>query len=210
MKRSGAEMETDSLPTIEKKPPKLRWYQYRLRSLLLFMLLLAICMSWIAVIMQDFRKQKVAAAAIEKAGGSVHFKPTWLGKLLRDDSLERANGVELYGTSVSDANLVHLQSLQQLQSLNLRNTQVSDAGLVHLRRLSQLRELTLELTIVTDAGLVHLEELRQLRYLNLAVTKVTDAGLVHLQGLSQLQKLYLDDTKITDAGVAHLHGLTAR
>ena len=26
-------METDSLPTVEKKPPKLRWFQYRLRSL---------------------------------------------------------------------------------------------------------------------------------------------------------------------------------
>jgi hypothetical protein len=40
-------METDSLPAAETKPPKLRWYQWRLRSLFLLTLLVAVDMSWL-------------------------------------------------------------------------------------------------------------------------------------------------------------------
>ena len=47
--------------------------------------------------MQNQRKQKAAAEAIEKAGGTVQSEPTWLGKLLRDDSLVRVTCVTLYG-----------------------------------------------------------------------------------------------------------------
>ena len=39
-------METKSLPTTGQKPPKLRWYQWRLRSLFILTLLVAIGMSW--------------------------------------------------------------------------------------------------------------------------------------------------------------------
>ena len=88
-------METDSLPTAEKKQPKLRWFQYSLRSLFLLTLLVAIGMSWLTVTMQNQRKQKAAAEAIEKAGGTVGTEPTWLGKLLRDDSLVRVIYVNL-------------------------------------------------------------------------------------------------------------------
>ena len=38
-------MKNDPSPTAEKKPPKLRWYQYSLRSLFLLTLLVAIGMS---------------------------------------------------------------------------------------------------------------------------------------------------------------------
>jgi hypothetical protein len=69
-------METDSLATAEKKQPKLRWYQYRLRSLFVLTTLVAIACSWLAVTMQNQRKQKAAAEAIEKAGGEVWCEPT--------------------------------------------------------------------------------------------------------------------------------------
>jgi hypothetical protein len=58
-------METDSLPTAEQKPPKLRWYQWRLRSLFILTLLVAIGMSYLAVTMQNQRKQKAAAEEIK-------------------------------------------------------------------------------------------------------------------------------------------------
>ena len=80
-------METDSSPAVEKPVPKLRWFQYSLRSLFLLTLLVAIGMSYVAVTMRNQRKQKAAAEAIEKAGGKTQSKPTWLGTLLRDDSL---------------------------------------------------------------------------------------------------------------------------
>jgi hypothetical protein len=40
-------METDSPPTADQKQPKLRWYQYRLRSLFILTTLVAIACSWL-------------------------------------------------------------------------------------------------------------------------------------------------------------------
>jgi hypothetical protein len=221
-------MKTDPLPATEKKPPKLRWYQWRLRSMFILTLVVAIGMSWIAVTMRHQRRQKAAAEEIEKAGGSVQCESTWLGRLMHDDSLvsvtsadfssrssERVNGVmvrmngePISDRSVTDKAIVHLQGLHQLQSLSLASSLVSDNGLTQLTGLEQLGALKLDNTEVTDAGLPHLRRLSQLRVLSLALTNVTDAGLVHLQGLSQLQTLDLSGTKVTDDGLEHLDGLT--
>ena len=161
--------------------PKLRWYQWRLRSLFILTFLVAIGMSYVAVEMRDQRRQKAAAQEITKAGGIVTSEPTWLGKLLRDESLVRVTSVNFSGKSVTNAELVHLEGLSQLHTLWLEETQVTDAGLVHLQGLRQLRSLLLGNTKVTDAGLVHLQGLRQLGRLQLSGTKVTDHGVKRLQ-----------------------------
>jgi hypothetical protein len=44
-------MATDSPPSADQKPPKLRWYQYRLRSLFVLTTLVAVACSWLAVMM---------------------------------------------------------------------------------------------------------------------------------------------------------------
>ena len=149
-------MESDAPPAAEKSQPKLRWFQYRLRSLFLLTLVVAIGMSWLTVTMRNQRQQKAAAEAIEKAGGVVTAEPTWLGKTLRDDSLVSVTKVGLSGESISETVLVHLERLRQLQRLFLGGALVTDAVLVHLQGLRQLQRLDLDSTKVTDAGLVHL------------------------------------------------------
>lgn len=195
---------TASEPQPVTPSPKLRWYQFRLRSLFILTLLVAIGMSYVAVTIQNQRKQKAAAEEIVRAGGTVTSEQTWLGKLLRDDSLVKVIGVGLCEKSVTDTGLVHLQGLSHLKALSLFNSRVTDAGLVHLRELSQLSVLALGNTDVTDAGLVHLQGLSQLQAMYLQNTQVTDAGLVHIQGLSQLNVLDLRNTKVTDQGVKKL------
>ena len=171
--------------TADQPPPaaprrKLRWYQYSLRTLMLVVLLASIGMSYVAVTIQRQRRQGEAARAIEKAGGKVESERTWLGRLLRDDSLVRVTEVEL-GRETTDAGLVRLQGLRQLQWLVLSNTRVSDAGLVHLQGLRQLQGLWLANTQVSDSGVVHLQGLRQLYQLDLANTKVTSQGVKKLR-----------------------------
>ncbi len=59
----------------------LRWrFQYSLRSLLLLVVAVAIPCSWVAVEMQNERKQKAAAEAIKKAGGRCTFKTNVAGE----------------------------------------------------------------------------------------------------------------------------------
>ena len=63
--------EHDAMTVSKPQPaapyPKLRWYQFRLRSLFILTLLVAIGMSYVTVTMRDCRKQKAAAEEIKKA-----------------------------------------------------------------------------------------------------------------------------------------------
>jgi hypothetical protein len=227
-------MQTDSLPIAETKPPKLRWFQYSLRSLFLLTTVVAIGMSWLTVTMQNQRKQKAAAEAIQKAQGDVSCEVTWLGRLLRDDSLVMVTRVDLSGEFTNDVWKFHFYGLKHLHGLSdilgaevevhgsglvyphelshqdcsFRKTEVSDDVLVRLPGLAQLQDLDLRGAKVTDGGLVHLQGLSQLQNLELSGTKVADGGLVHLQGLRRLEGLGLDYTQVTDAGLVHLRGLS--
>ncbi len=142
----------------ETRKPPLRWYQYRLRSLFVAMLLVSIGMSWVVVPMQRARRQKEAVETIKKLGGSVAYdyqmdaarkgvlggtQPSslkWLGSLLGDDLFINVVYVSLDSTLVTDAGLKHLKGLTQLQSLSLNSTPVTDAGLEYLKGLTQLRQ----------------------------------------------------------------------
>ena len=48
--------------------PRLRWFQYRLRTLFIVMLLASIGMSWVATRMQKAKRQRAAIEIIEKRG----------------------------------------------------------------------------------------------------------------------------------------------
>jgi Leucine-rich repeat (LRR) protein len=121
--------------------------------------------------------------------------------------LKNLTRLNLARTQVTDAGLAHLKELKSLTSLNLNDTQLTDAGLVHLKELKNLKELYLYNTKVSDAGLIHLKELKSLTVLSLQGTQVTDAGLVHLKELNNLTWLHLGNTQVTDAGLVHLKEL---
>ena len=180
-----------------------RWYQFSLRSLMLFMFVCAVGFGWVGKKLEATRREQVAVAEIEKLGGSVWYHeivgPDWLVLLVR-----KVQGVFLTDAPVTDAELVHLKRLAGLETLYLDGTQVSDEDLVHLQRLANLELLDLDGTQVTDAGLLHRKALPDLKVLALRSTRVTDTGLVHLKELTGLEDLYLHDTQVTNEGVEKL------
>jgi hypothetical protein len=209
---------------------KLRWFQFSLRSLLLFVLLVSVGMSWFAVKMQQAKRQKEAVAAIERLGGEVFYDyqyrvldvhtifvteaqppgPEWLQRLLGNDFFSTVTFVRFIRrkVNVNDAELEHIiNDLPQLRFLDLPGTEVTDAGLERLGKLSGLQSLILSDTQITDAGLQHLSQMPQLKDLCLGGTKVTDAGLGSLRVLTRLDSLDLDRTQVTDAGIDQLKGL---
>ncbi len=194
--------------------PKRRWFQYSLRTLLAFVTLCALACSWLAVKMRQAERQREAATAIEKLGGSVRWDdgvskwPRCLRNVLGDDFFVSVECLWLNSTEVTDAGLENLKGLSQLRFLSLKDTRVTDAGLEHLKGLSELQELVLDGTQVTGAGLEHLKGLSQLWGLYLGGTHVTDAGLKHLKGLNQIVFLSLQSTPVTDAGLEHLKRLS--
>ena len=79
--------------------PKLRWFQFSLRTLLVIVTLCAVLCSWLAVRMQQAKRERKAAAAIEDACGQVGWSepsgPAWLRTLLGDDLFHHVDSVEL-------------------------------------------------------------------------------------------------------------------
>ncbi len=109
--------------------------------------------------------------------------------------------LNLTGTNVTDAGLVHLKSAPELTILTLGHTAITDKGMKHLAQLAKLEELVLFGTQITDAGLEHLRGAATLRELGLQSTSITDAGLESLQQIRCLETLELRNTAVTSKGV---------
>jgi hypothetical protein len=101
-----------------------------------FVTLCALPLGWIGVKKQQGRRQREAAAAIEKLRGQVEWSepsgPVWLRNILGDDYFRHITAVDLMFTEAADADLLHLEGLNQLESLSL-SSNTTDAGLEHLR-----------------------------------------------------------------------------
>jgi hypothetical protein len=135
--------------------PKRRWYQFRMRTLLVFVLLLSVPLSWFAWKLQKARRQREAVEAIVEAGGYVYYDfqidetgaeitgaqptaPVWLRKSLGDDFFRAVTTVDLSGTQVTNTGLECLRGLNNLKELYLGGNLVTDAGLEHLKGMNGL------------------------------------------------------------------------
>ena len=203
-----------------------RWrFQFRLRSLFVLTVAVALVCSWLSVEMKNASRQEAIVAAIQKAGGwtltddEEHMMrnhaspnptgPAWLQEV-RDNAFFRdiTHVVFFLDPSANSASLEHLKGLPHLETLGLGHSQIGDAALEHVEGLTQIQRLCLYGERITDAGVEHIKALTQLKELDLTYTRVTDAGLKHLEGLTELQRLTLDNTPITGVGLEHLKGLT--
>jgi hypothetical protein len=109
--------------------------------------------------------------------------------------------LQLMGTNVTDADLVHLRGLTKLEGLGLRSTAVTGSGLAQLAGMRNLNFINLADTRLTDAEMPSLGKLAGITGLNLSHTKITDAGLIHLKSMGRLTKINLTGTAVTNAGV---------
>ena len=166
---------------------KRRWFQYSLGTLMTLVTVCALACSWLAVKMRQAERQREAAAAVEKLGGTVEWdstaprRPVWLRRLVGDDLFNSVRSVDFSGNELRDAWLEHIKMLSQLRELHLVETNATDADIEQIKSLSQLNVLALDGTQVTDAGLGHVGSLSQLRDLDIGSTQVTDAGVKKLQ-----------------------------
>ena len=159
-----------------------RWFQFRLRTLLALVTLIAALLGWrLYVWRAEQEQQRKAMAEIQARGAqtSVVFD-SW------------AEAIALGGRKAD--NLVIFDK-----------TQLTNDDLKALDNAPLIRSLTIVGSQITDDGLVHLENLQQLELLDLKKNKqLTDAGLVHLEGLKNLKQLILIGTPVTPAGVKKL------
>ena len=136
-----------------KPPQRRRWFQFRLRTLLIAILVLSLPLSWFGARLQKARRQREAVEAIERLGGRVMYDwetsfqrpngPSWLRPLLGSDFFDKVRLVNLMDARVTDAEVNHIRSFAGLEVLDLSNNDISDTGLENLSRLTILEYLDL-------------------------------------------------------------------
>jgi hypothetical protein len=158
--------------------PKLRWYQFSLLALMVFVTLLAVGCSWLAVKMKAAKRQREAVAEIYRLGGSACHDwqcsaegyqwaaierqqppvPRWLRNLLGDDFFGDVCSIHFNAPQATDATFEPFTWMSRLRYLNLDNTQVTDITLERINGLNQLKHLRLRNTKVTDEGVRKLQQ----------------------------------------------------
>lgn len=178
-------LQTD-LP--EGAPPKRkrRWFQFSLRSLLIFTIVVAIACGWLGKRIERARQQMQSVSSIHSLNGEAKYEfelagnaPTgaksWLSSVFGIDFADPVVEVS-FGGDTRDANLALLADLPTIKRLNLYDTEVTDKGLAFLPQLRQLESLDISNTRITDAGLKQVAQLRSLRSLSLRNDSTTYGG----------------------------------
>ncbi len=121
------------------------------------------------------------AIALRRAGAVIE----------QDEDRERIEKITL-PQSAGDPELAEVGQLARVVELDLSGTLVTDAGLVHLENLDELKTLDLSNTNVTDNGLKSLKSLTGLKTLTLSNTRISAKGLIeHIPGFPALSTLVL-------------------
>ena len=194
--------------------PKRRFFQFGLRTLLLFMLVVCVTLGWKV---ERARKQREAVSWIQQSGGTViydyeilrsvrngrsHSKvasnpkpsppgPKWLRELVGIDFVDDVVMVFLdHGGKITD--VTPLAGLKNLERLDLCQSPVSD--LTPLAGMKNLQSLWLSESQVSD--LTPLAGLKNLEWLILRLTQVSD--LTPLAGLTNLVYLDFRGTQVSD------------
>jgi sugar lactone lactonase YvrE len=150
----------------------------------------------------------------ERSDGHKEPVPKKLSDRVTDDWLKRLDGqdqlrrLEVSGTAVTSAGLVHLKELKSLEILNVCLTAVGDRGFEHLAELTKMRRMVVCSSRITGSGFRHLQDMTQLESINLHSSPASDAGLEAIGKLTNLRRLEIVHTNVTDAGLKHLAGLT--
>jgi hypothetical protein len=224
--RKGPVSMVDSSQPVEKPVKrKLRWYQFSLRSLLIFVTLFAVACSWFAVKMGQAKRQREAIQVIQKAGGNVAYdyeetaprtrsssgkpwEPEWLSKLLSEDFFHDPVYFSLSGSPKDEGWLKAVNSLPSLKTLLLWSENISNQTLDHLAELPNHEELHLTGSSVTDQGLKNMSKFPKLRWLVMNGTRIGDSGVAYLRNPIILEELVLTDTRVSDAAIPDLSSMT--
>ncbi|MDX1946708.1 MAG: SMP-30/gluconolactonase/LRE family protein [Pirellulaceae bacterium] len=150
----------------------------------------------------------------ERTDGHKAAEPKPLSNRVNDETLRLLVGqsdlvrLELSGTAVTSAGLVHLADLTNLQFLNVCLTAVDDEGLAHLAKLSQMKRMAVCSSKVTGSGFIHLGDMRGIESINLHSSPASDEGLAAIGKLTSLRRLEIVHTQVSDVGLAHIANLT--
>lgn len=129
-----------------------------------------------------------------------------LGAIFERDERRKVVRVDLQMIEdVTDKDLKHIRGLPYTRIVRLFGTSITDAGVVHLACLEELEHLSVGRTKVTDISIELLKKRKDtLIRLGLSETRITDKGLKELEEFKKLKELFIFGNDVTHAAVQRL------
>ncbi len=187
----------------DPRNPKRRWFQFSLRTLLLFVTVFAV---WFGTLAKRANDQRRAVAQIRAAGASVIYAhqidhvpnrgiwpwPDWLRNLLGNDYFVTATGAFYYGQSDPTSgppDLSALHGLSHVRYLEIYGHYTVDT----LREIAAFQELEqLYITGSSGSGFGELRSLPTLRDLSVPAASLVNAQEIGLLSLPNLETLSIE------------------
>jgi Leucine-rich repeat (LRR) protein len=180
---------------MEAEPPKAdppkrkrRWFQFRLRTLLVGTLIVGLASGRLGKTIEEKYNKQREVEEQRKSWDEAHTIAATIKRQLGVSAMACSQlsspayvWVSVDPQQATDATLERLGTVPQIGSLTVSGGQITDTSLRHLSNLTGLQRLVLHTKHVTDAGLPHLMGMTKLRKLDLKSPKVTDAGVNELQ-----------------------------
>ena len=189
-----------------------RFLQFRLRTLMFFMLACSFSLGLWTVYVQPFRSQKLALDELTGSGCVVRVQPAdgpawqrWLvTTILGESAFADAVLVDFQGADADENTLSSLRYLPRLQHLLADHVPITDAVIASLGACTELRELSLRYNSIGDEALVVIARMPALEKLYLTGTQVSDQGLGRLRDMPNLEEVFVRWTHVTAKGAAEL------
>ena len=204
-----------------------RFLQFRLRTFLVIVTLLAI---WMGVHQRRTIAQRNAVAAITEYGVWVRYDhqvvdgmfqdrpspvPEWLTKQLGIDFFHDVVEINLVYSEDSgkradndrttEAPLHVLSGTPRVRKLYTSDGQTTDENIRHVSQLANLETFFVwDATSLTDAGVVHLSDLDELTVIHISKSSISDKSLEVLAKLPKIEHLSLQFNDFTRDGMRYL------
>ncbi len=143
---------------------RFRRFQFRLRTLFVLTLIVAVACSWLGRKVEAKRRQQVAVDAISEHGGHVEwdyiiedpwakhpYGPGWIRSLLGENFFSEVVSIQCIGE-------VDLEAFPHVQQVQLESWPVSNAGLEYLKRLPDIKKLRFVDTKISKEARADLEK----------------------------------------------------
>jgi hypothetical protein len=210
--------------------------RFRLRTLLLSMIVLAVPLGWVRWRSDYAQKQRLAVEEMERArftafydykfipagdrNGDYDYDPStpvpgpeWLRAILGDYFFADVIVVAGKNPRVTGETLSPLRFFRKIEELSLITDEVSDAGWEEIAQLKSLQDLNIRnigscAGNVTDAKIRLLIRLPKLKHISLRLPEaVTDESIRYFGDMRSLEELRIFGSAITDEGEKQLREL---
>ncbi|GAA4430925.1 hypothetical protein [Bremerella cremea] len=184
---------------MENQPTKLRWFNFRLGTLLVAIAVICIGIVFLGKPLYQARVERIVIAEFDQSHGWIKLQSDGEGKLAH------LNNIGVLGL-VDDDVLLLLPSLPQLETLQLGSNVLTDDSAKALGKIPNLKRLVLRNTLVTPEQMASIARSPSIRSIEIEGRTATDANIELLAKFPNLEHVSICNSEATDASIETLAG----